>query len=470
MPKQPNLIILAVNTFVRDSDDQPLIRALAIRTMGCIRVEKINASRVHYRSVYLTKTHMFGRQQLPSRREYHICSIRYSQSATSQPSTPSSNPAIFTATPTILNTFLITLNECSEWDHVAIVSALARCHSPLKVIMILMRKVPRKDFNNKRIQKMAPSLVTLFSSSPRMETLDIMVRLPNENNVTTSLYASEVDVDFVRHSIKAIGQAAVKIEAGAERYVDVLLNLIATRVQLQTLIAVVKLFHYRPDSSQGLVQRVLNTAMKELDSPDVRDRAYIYWRLLSTDPGAANSVILVHRPPISLPPTTVAPALLNELIGEISSLASIYQKPAATFIGLGRIGVKSMQHKGAEQVVSRLNVGLADSAKTVLQTVAAGQAAETCWTSTTNRDRRSRRGSQPRKCCSTRRRRTSRWYIDDLVSIFGNTSLSPSGAPILLVAAHAIDALGGLGVPVVPPAMLVPSTASNQQEDLLGLI
>ena len=66
------------------------------------------------------------------------------------------------------------------------------------------------------------------------------------------------------------------------------------------------------------------------------------------------SVILVHRPPISLPPTTVAPPLLNELIGEISSLASIYQKPAATFIGLGRIGVKSMQHKGAEQVVSRI--------------------------------------------------------------------------------------------------------------------
>ena len=39
---QPDLVILAVNTFVRDSDDHnPLIRALAIRTMGCIRVEKI---------------------------------------------------------------------------------------------------------------------------------------------------------------------------------------------------------------------------------------------------------------------------------------------------------------------------------------------------------------------------------------------------------------------------------------------
>ena len=39
---QPDLVILAVNTFVRDLDDQnPLIRALAIRTIGCIRVEKI---------------------------------------------------------------------------------------------------------------------------------------------------------------------------------------------------------------------------------------------------------------------------------------------------------------------------------------------------------------------------------------------------------------------------------------------
>jgi AP-1 complex subunit beta-1 len=61
----------------------------------------------------------------------------------------------------------------------------------------------------------------------------------------------------------------------------------AYAVQLQTLTAVVKLFLRRPDDSQALVQRVLELATKECDSPDVRDRAYIYWRLLSTDPGAA---------------------------------------------------------------------------------------------------------------------------------------------------------------------------------------
>ena len=39
---QPDLAILAVNTFAKDCDDtNPLIRALAVRTMGCIRVDKI---------------------------------------------------------------------------------------------------------------------------------------------------------------------------------------------------------------------------------------------------------------------------------------------------------------------------------------------------------------------------------------------------------------------------------------------
>ena len=52
-------------------------------------------------------------------------------------------------------------------------------------------------------------------------------------------YASEVDVDFVRRSIKAIGQTAVKIESGAERCVNVLLDLISTRVSYVVQEAVV---------------------------------------------------------------------------------------------------------------------------------------------------------------------------------------------------------------------------------------
>jgi vesicle coat complex subunit len=59
------------------------------------------------------------------------------------------------------------------------------------------------------------------------------------------------------------------------------------QVQLQTVTAIVKLFLKKPDSTQAIVQRTLQTATKDCDSPDVRDRAYVYWRLLSTDPAAA---------------------------------------------------------------------------------------------------------------------------------------------------------------------------------------
>ena len=39
---QPDLAIMAVNTFVKDAQDpNPLVRALVVRTMGCIRVDKI---------------------------------------------------------------------------------------------------------------------------------------------------------------------------------------------------------------------------------------------------------------------------------------------------------------------------------------------------------------------------------------------------------------------------------------------
>lgn len=56
-----------------------------------------------------------------------------------------------------------------------------------------------------------------------------------------------------------------------------------TQTQLQLLTAVVKLFLKKP-SAQALVQNVLQQVTTRSDNPDLRDRAYIYWRLLSSDP------------------------------------------------------------------------------------------------------------------------------------------------------------------------------------------
>ena len=177
---QPDLVILAVNTFVKDSDDHnPLVRALAIRTMGCIRVEKIIdylagplQKCLHDENPYVRKTaalcvaklydlkpelvlengfleqlhemisdsNPMVRVVLSTSFFLHLILTPFFKvvantvtaladihtSATSQPSTSSSDPAIFTVTPTILNKLLIALNECSEWGRVAILSALSR--------------------------------------------------------------------------------------------------------------------------------------------------------------------------------------------------------------------------------------------------------------------------------------------------------------------------------------------------------
>lgn len=55
--------------------------------------------------------------------------------------------------------------------------------------------------------------------------------------------------------------------------------------------AAVKLFLKKPTGKpQAMIQLVLTYATQATDNPDLRDRAYIYWRLLSTDPEGANRI------------------------------------------------------------------------------------------------------------------------------------------------------------------------------------
>ncbi|PCH42887.1 Adaptor protein complex beta subunit [Wolfiporia cocos MD-104 SS10] len=653
---QPELVILAVNTFVKDTDDpNPLVRALAIRTMGCLRAEKI----IDYLcdplqkclrddNPYVRKTAALCVAKLYDLKPELVIENGFLE--TLQEMIADSNPMVvantvaaltdihiaatasgstndaFHITSTILNKLLVALNECSEWGRVAILNALARYETSddresehicervvpqfqhanasvvlaaVKVVMIHMRNVRSDNLTKQFVRKMAPPLVTLLSNPPevqwvalrninlllqkrpellsnemrvffckyndplyvKVEKLDIMVRLAGESNVDALLselkeYASEVDVDFVRRSIKAIGQTAIKIDEAAERCVNVLLDLINTRVsyvvqeavvvmkdifrkypatyegvipvlcanldeldepeakasliwiigeyaskidnadellglfvdtfteesypvQLQTLTAVVKLFLQKPDNSQGLVQRVLNTATKDCDSPDVRDRAYIYWRLLSTDPGAAKAVVLSHRPPISIPRTTVSPQLLEELLGEISSLASVYHKPTETFVGRGRIGIDSVQRKSSDLADERT------AAQKAFQTVAAGQQAENLLDFSDADGAED--GQQPSGLAATTMLAstpaaanllagTSSNPLDDLVSIFGNVGIDASAAQP--AAAAAANSLGGLSFGASAPSPMPPATPSvlqntsaqpSQQDDLLGL-
>ncbi|EMS20386.1 clathrin binding protein [Rhodotorula toruloides NP11] len=531
---QPDLVILAVNTFVKDTEDpNPLIRALSIRTMGMLRSEKIldyiaDPLRKCLRdeNPYVRKTAALGVMKLYDMKpslavENGFVSMLQEMVTDSNPMVVANavvalteiqeaaeDEPIFVLDSQTLSRLLIALGECTEWGRIAIMGAVARyqaedekeaehiCERVIPqfqhangsvVIMIHMENVHREEFVKNILRKMAPPLVTLVSSAPevqwvalrninlilqkrpdvlsnemrvffckyndppyvKVEKLEIMIKLVTEKNVDTFLselkeYASEVDVDFVRKAVRAIGQCAVKIEGAAERCVNVLLDLISTRisyvvqesivvikdifrrypqryegiiptlcasldeldepeakasliwilgeyadkienadeligsfldtyadepvqVQLQTLTAVVKLFLHRPEQAQALVQRVLALATKTADSADLRDRAYIQWRLLSSDTEVAKAVILASRPPISLPTTSVPPALLDELISELGALSAAYHKPVQAFVAGGKLGADQISTSERPQ---------GNHIQTALATVAAGQKAE----------------------------------------------------------------------------------------------
>uniref|UniRef100_A0A2K6C206 AP complex subunit beta n=1 Tax=Macaca nemestrina TaxID=9545 RepID=A0A2K6C206_MACNE len=507
---QPDMAIMAVNTFVKDCEDpNPLIRALAVRTMGCIRVDKITeylceplrkclkdedpyvrktaavcVAKLHDINAQLVEDQGFldTLKDLISDSNPMVVANAVAALSEIAESHPSSN--LLDLNPQSINKLLTALNECTEWGQIFILDCLANytpkddreaqsiCErvtprlshansavvlSAVKVLMKFMEMLSKDlDYYGTLLKKLAPPLVTLLSAEPelqyvalrninlivqkrpeilkhemkvffvkyndpiyvKLEKLDIMIRLASQANIAQVLaelkeYATEVDVDFVRKAVRAIGRCAIKVEQSAERCVSTLLDLIqtkvnyvvqeaivvikdifrkypnkyesviatlcenldsldepearaamiwivgeyaeridnadellesflegfhdeSTQVQLQLLTGIVKLFLKKPTETQELVQQVLSLATQDSDNPDLRDRGYIYWRLLSTDPVAAKEVVLAEKPLISEETDLIEPTLLDELICYIGTLASVYHKPPSAFVEGGR--------------------------------------------------------------------------------------------------------------------------------------
>jgi vesicle coat complex subunit len=222
-------------------------------------------------------------------------------------------------------------------------------------------------------------------------------------------YATEIDVDFVRKSVRAIGKLAIKIEPAARLCVNTLLELVATKVsyivqeatvvirnifrkypnqyesiisilcenldsldepeakaamiwiigqyadridnadvlledflytfsdetvdvQLALLTATVKLYLQRPTKAQDIVPKVLEWSTKDTDNPDLRDRGYMYWRLLSSDIQAkdantAKRIIMGTKPHITTESEKLDPTTLEEMCLNVGTLATVYLKP-----------------------------------------------------------------------------------------------------------------------------------------------
>lgn len=75
----------------------------------------------------------------------------------------------------------------------------------------------------------------------------------------------------------------------------------------------------------------------------------MYWRLLSSNPQIAQNVVLSDKPPITTTIQSLPPALLERLLTELSTLASVYHKPPESFIGQGRYGADAVQKAAIEE-------------------------------------------------------------------------------------------------------------------------
>lgn len=104
------------------------------------------------------------------------------------------------------------------------------------------------------------------------------------------------------------------------------------QVQLALVTASVKFFIQRPNQGQKLVQKVLKWATEDIDNPDLRDRGYMYWRLLATNAGAAKGIVMGERPPVNTDTDRMELGALDQLLLHTGTLGSIYHKTPETFI------------------------------------------------------------------------------------------------------------------------------------------
>ncbi|KAK7955827.1 uncharacterized protein PG986_005049 [Apiospora aurea] len=475
---KPELAVKAIPVLEQDMEDNnPLVRALTLRTMSYVHVKEFVEATVPIvkqmlrdADPYVRKTaaycvaklydhdrHMVEHSDLIER----LNSLLRDDNPTVVASALAGLMDIWERSDAIKLTIdysnaskmVAILPDCSEWGQTYILEALMSYvpQEAGEATLLAERIAPRLSHSNSAVvltcirvilylmnyiadEKQISALCRKLSPARRPEVLrndirvffckyndpiyvkvtklELIFMLANEKNIDEVLtelreYATEVDVHFVRKAVRAIGKLAIKIEPAARRCINLLLELVATKVpyivqeatvvirnifrkypnqyesiigtlcenldsldepeakaamvwvigqyaariensdvlledflysfaeepvevQLALLTATVKLFIQRPTKGQDLVPKVLKWATEETDNPDLRDRAYMYWRLLSTDMNIAKQIVMGEKPPITAESEKLDPQTLEEMCLNVGTLATIYLKPVQT--------------------------------------------------------------------------------------------------------------------------------------------
>ena len=506
---KPVETLLAVNAFKKDASDfngNPLTRALAVRTMGCLGVDQIMQflcdplkDALNDKDPYVRKTGALCvakiydiNAQLCEEQFGFVEKLQNMLSEESNAMVIANCIAALIEISTTKGKDILNINwkkckhlmgalhENNEWTQIYLLEGISR-YSPKKqdeINEIIERVLPSVSHGNSGVvlsvikiliklldlvenpeiirtvcKKITPSLVTLLSSEPeiqyvalkniniliqkrpiifekdikmffcsfteplynKLEKLDILYKLVSMNNIDMVLnelkeYSSDVDIKFVRRSVKLIGQCAIKLEKAAQRCVETLVELVKTQIGFviqEAIIGLRDIFRRYPNTFEGamtiinenlrtlddpeakaaliwiigeysdridgaenqlnkfidnlkeepyIVQiNILNSATKtflkcqteesynilnqifdfctkECENSDIRERGYIYYRLMSIDPQLASKIIITEKPKISEDISGYDEILLEKLMDNLGTLSTIYSKPPELFV------------------------------------------------------------------------------------------------------------------------------------------
>ena len=225
----------------------------------------------------------------------------------------------------------VILNELKEYANDIEIELIRKSIRAIGTIIL------RVDKSAKRAVEILQELVTTGQPLCLQEAVvvarDIFRKFPNKYEALIKDLVGKL-LEYYEPDSKAaiiwiVGEYAEKI-TDAEKLIDSFADNFLEepdKVKLQLLTAAVKLFLKKPEEGEDVIQRVLKLATEEADNPDLRDRAYIYWRMLSTSPQNTKHVVLGEKPNIAEDSyNQYDDTLVSALIDQISTLGSVYHK------------------------------------------------------------------------------------------------------------------------------------------------
>jgi len=196
------------------------------------------------------------------------------------------------------------------------------------------------------------------------------------------------------------------------------------------------------------------------------------------------NIVLSQKPPITTTMTSLPPALLEQLLAELSTLASVYHKPPESFVGKGRFGADEIQRAAIQE--QRQNAAENPIAASVAAAAQNGTSAQSNVENLLDIDfdgaapasqEQNSAAATPERVASPIGGAGQSGGMADMMGLFDaptssqNNAMAPSSANDMMAGFAGLD-LGGSNQP--PPASVQLGYASQDQkknanDDLLGL-